>query len=167
MLDGSENMKRWRKRGLLAAVLVVIVAQFIPVPRTNPSVDAAQTINARITLPPEVSRAFERSCQDCHSNRTVWPWYSHVAPASWLLARHVNQGRRELNFSEWGQYPARRRDRKLKEICEQVRRGEMPQTSYTLLHSQAKLSDQDKQAICAWTEAARKAIVAQAATPGG
>ncbi|HYL80625.1 MAG TPA: heme-binding domain-containing protein [Candidatus Acidoferrum sp.] len=160
-------MNRWGRRGLLAGGLVVLVAQFIPVAKTNPSVDAAQTINAGMTLPAEVTQVFERSCQDCHSNRTVWPWYSQVAPASWLLAHHVNEGRRELNFSEWAQYPARRRDRKLKEICEQVRRGELPQASYTLLHPQAKLSDQEKQAICVWTDAARKALGAPATTPGG
>jgi heme-binding protein len=160
-------MRRWRKPVLLAAALTVVVAQFIPVSKTNPSVDASQTLHAAMTLPPEVSRALEQSCQDCHSNRTIWPWYSHVAPASWLLARHVNEGRRELNFSEWVKYPARRQDRKLKEICEQVQRGEMPQASYTLLHSQAKLGDLDKQAICAWTDAARKTIVAPTATPKG
>jgi mono/diheme cytochrome c family protein len=160
-------MRPWGKPILLAAVLAVVVAQFIPVSKTNPSVDAGQTINAAMTLPPEISRVFEQSCQDCHSNRTVWPWYSHVAPTSWLLAHHVKEGRRGLNFSEWGQYPARRRDRKLKEICEQVQRGEMPQASYTLLHPQAKLGDQDKQAICAWTDAARRTIIPPAATPKG
>lgn len=160
-------MRRLGKPILLAAMLVLIVAQFIPVSKTNPSVDAARTIHATMTLPAEVSRVFERACQDCHSNQTVWPWYSHVAPASWLLANHVKEGRRELNFSEWGQYQARRRDRKLKEICDQVQRGKMPQASYTFLHPQAKLGDQDKQAICAWTDAARKAIVPPVAIPQG
>ncbi len=160
-------MRPWGKRILFAAVFVILVAQVIPVRKTNPPVDAAQTINATMALPDEVSQVFERSCQDCHSNRTVWPWYSHVAPASWFLAHHVNEGRRELNFSEWGTYPARRRDRKLKEICEQVQRGKMPQTSYTLIHTQAELSDRDKQVICAWTDTARKAMVGQPVTPGG
>jgi hypothetical protein len=75
---------------------------------------------------------------------------------SWLLAYHVNEGRSELNFSEWGRYAARRKDRKLKEICEQVGKGKMPLLSYTIAHPQAKLSDQEKRSVCQWTDAARK-----------
>ena len=76
---------------------------------TNPPVDESQTIVARAQVPPEVASILDRSCRDCHSNKTVWPWYTHVAPVSWWLADHVDHGRKDLNLSEWGKLPADRR----------------------------------------------------------
>jgi hypothetical protein len=86
----------------------------------------------------------------------VWPWYSNIAPVSWLIVHDVNEGRRELNFSQWGTYTPQRRDRKLTQICKEVREGEMPGTMYPALHPNAKLSSSDVQALCDWTEAVRK-----------
>ena len=160
-------MREWAGRGVLLGVALLVVAQFIPVTRTNPPVDAAQTISATTPIPPNVASILDRSCQDCHSSQTVWPWYSQVAPVSWFLAHHVNEGRGELNVSDWGRYPVRRKARKLKEICEQVTSGKMPLQTYTLLHPQANLSDPDKKILCDWTETARKSLAANAtATPG-
>ncbi len=104
-----------------------------------------------------MSDIINRSCADCHSNRTVWPWYSSVAPVSWLVVHDVNEGRGELNFSEWGTYTARRRDRKLTEICNEVREGDMPGAAYALMHPQAKLSPADVNTLCEWTQRARQA----------
>jgi Haem-binding domain len=109
-----------------------------------------------------VSGILTRACQDCHSNQTVWPWYSQIAPVSWLIVHDVNEGRGELNFSEWGRYTARRQDRKLKEICEQVERGKMPMPIYTFMHPQTKLTASDRKATCEWTAAARKNLAAAA-----
>jgi len=109
-----------------------------------------------MTVPPEVAGILTRACQDCHSNQTVWPWYSRIAPVSWLTIHDVNEGRGELNFSEWSRYTARRQDRKLKEICEQVERGEMPMPIYTVTHPQAKLTASDRKTICVWSGAAQK-----------
>ncbi len=148
-------MRKWAGRVVLLVVALLVVAQFIPVTRTNPPVDAAQTISATTPIPPSVASILDRSCQDCHSSRTVWPWYSQVAPASWFLVHHVNEGRREMNVSDWGRYPARRKDRKLKEICEQVTSGKMPLQTYTFLHPQAKISGSDEKILCDWAETAR------------
>ena len=157
-------MRRWGIRILVAACVALVGAQGIPVNATNPPVEPGQTLEATMPVPPEVTTILGRACQDCHSNLTVWPWYSRVAPVSWFLAHHVNEGRRELNFSEWGRYAARRKDRKLKEVCEQVTKGEMPLFSYAIAHPQAALSDQDRRSVCLWTDAPRKGGAPNTAT---
>lgn len=158
-------MRAWGRRTLLAGVAVLVGAQVVPVPRVNPSVDLGQTISATIAVPPEIAGILGRACQDCHSSQTVWPWYSRVAPVSWFLVHHVNEGRRELNLSDWGRYAPRRQDRKLKEICEQVSDGKMPLPTYTLMHPQAKLNAQETKALCEWASAARRNLAMNAAIP--
>ena len=160
-------MRGWGKRILLALFAGLVVAQVIPIARTNPPVEPAETMAAKMPVPTEITRIFERSCQDCHSSQTVWPWYSRVAPVSWFLAYHVSQGRGELNVSEWGRYTARRKDRKLKEICDQVASGKMPLATYTLLHPEAKLSGSDRKATCEWAEGARRKLAAITAVASG
>ena len=128
---------------VLAAALVL--AQLAPVDRSNPA--AAE---GEVPAPPEVRAILKRACYDCHSNVTVWPWYSRVAPFSWLVARDVHEGRREVNFSTFGQYPLKRRQRKWMEIPEQVEKGEMPPWFYTALHPEARLSDTDRAALVQW-----------------
>jgi hypothetical protein len=133
-------------------VIVLVLAQAIRPNRTNPPVDPSRTIQAARIATPEVSAILNRSCKDCHSNTTEWPWYSNVAPASWLLVSHVRDGREHLNFSESTTYDAETTAKKLKSICEQVSEGEMPMTSYALVHETARLSEDDKEVLCAWTE---------------
>ncbi len=132
---------------IIAAVLIVafIGIQFVPVERSNPPV------TGEIDAPPRVKEILMRSCYDCHSNETVWPWYSYIAPASWLLADDVAEGRAELNFSEWKGYDEKRKLKKFKETREEVEEGEMPQWYYVIMHPEAKLSDADKQALFEWT----------------
>src|SRR5258706_1469494 len=97
-------MKKWLKIALIAVVAFLVVAQFIRPSRANPPIDPTKTLVATTPVPPSVQQTFERSCYDCHSNNTVWPWYSNVAPASWLLADDVKDGRRQVNFSERAGY---------------------------------------------------------------
>ncbi len=149
-------MKKWLRRIVLALVVFLVVAQFIPVPRTNPTVDPSKTLAATTPVPPEVAAIFERSCQDCHSNLTKWPWYSHVAPISWGVWHDVTGGRSHMNLSEWGTYSARRKDTRLGDIVEQITSGEMPDSKYLLLHRDAKLTQQDKKTLIDWAEATRK-----------
>ena len=146
-------MRRVRKVLKWSAVVMSALflgAQAYRPARTNPPVDESKGLHSNASVPPEVARILERSCNDCHSSETVWPWYSHVAPASWFLAWHVDEGRRELNFSEWATYPKRRRERKLHEICRQVESGEMPLKSNLPLHPSARLSEEDKRRVCEW-----------------
>src|SRR6185295_13366817 len=98
---------------VIVLFVIFIGIQFVRPARTNPQVDEAQTIFARTQMTPEVSAILDRSCRDCHSNKTVWPWYTNVAPISWWLSNHVSHGRGDLNLSEWGRLPSERQDRKL------------------------------------------------------
>jgi hypothetical protein len=141
----------------VAIVLIVafVAIQFVRPALTNPPVDESQTITAKAKVPAEVASILDRSCRDCHSNQTVWPWYTHVAPVSWWLADHVNQGRKDLNLSEWGKLPNDRQERKLRQICDEVQDGMMPLSSYLPMHPAAKLSAQDKKTLCDWTETER------------
>ena len=149
-------MRVWGIRVLLAGIAVFVLVQFIPVTGANPPADPAQAISTSVSVPSDVAAILARACQDCHSHQTTWPWYSRVAPVSWLVINDVTEGRRELNFSEWGRYNAKRQDRKLKEICEQVERGKMPMPIYTVMHPDAKLTASDRKALCDWSGAARK-----------
>lgn len=152
---------KWTRVVLLALLVALIVAQFIrPKSMANPRVDEAKTLYAVEQVPPEVRSILDRSCNDCHSSRTAWPWYAQIAPVSWFLADHVKDGRREMNVDEWGDYTFRRRARKLQETCEQVEQHEMPIKSYLRLHRDATLSDADRKALCDWSKALRASIIA-------
>jgi cytochrome c551/c552 len=142
----------------IVSVLIVVFLgiQFVRPARTNPPVDESQTIFARTQMTPQVAAILERSCRDCHSNQTVWPWYTNVAPTSWWLSNHVNEGRQNLNLSEWGRLDRDKQDRKLRQICDEVQDGVMPLSSYLPMHPQAKLSAEDKKILCDWTDAERE-----------
>ncbi len=144
---------------LAVLVVLVVLAQLVPqsvFPTTNPPVNPANTVEARThALTPAVTAILERSCYDCHSNRTAWPWYSKVAPIAWLVSNDVKEARREVNFSDWAQHDPKRAARKLQGICEQVEQGDMPLWYYRPMHPASKLSAADKSAVCAWTRAER------------
>ncbi|HYL63832.1 MAG TPA: heme-binding domain-containing protein [Candidatus Methylomirabilis sp.] len=149
---------RW-KRVLLGLVVVLVVAQLIPVAKTNPPVEATRTLWAASAVPPEVSAILQRSCQDCHTNRTTWPWYSHVAPVSWVVVSDVNGARQHMNLDEWGAYDLEKKQSRLTKICEELKSGDMPDSKYTLIHRGARLTDQQRSTLCDWAEATRKALV--------
>jgi hypothetical protein len=126
-----------------------VVAQVIVPGRTNPSSDPAMHLKVVRPGAAAAVAVMDRACRDCHSNDTTWPWYSRVAPVSWLVARDVRVGRKELNISEFGTYNEKKQQRKLEDACKQVREGEMPMWIYTLQHADAKLRPGDVEAICA------------------
>jgi Haem-binding domain len=138
----------------LGAVGLILIIQLFRPSRTNPPMEAAQDLSAAMHVDAGVQAILDRSCNDCHSNRTVWPWYSEIAPISWLVASDVNGARRHVNFSAWGAYPAYQRQSHLDDICKMVTERDMPPLTYTLMHAAARLSEPDRQAICAWTKAA-------------
>jgi hypothetical protein len=120
--------------------------QFIPVDRTNP------LEHGQPTAPTEVLTILQRACYDCHSNETEWPWYSKIAPASFLISSDVKNGRKEVNFSVWQRYDAPRKLRKLREIAKEVEKGTMPQPYYLLLHPESKLSARDRELVVKWAK---------------
>lgn len=142
-----------RARTTLIAVLVLLVAiQFWPVSRTNPPV------TGEVQAPAEVMDVLQRSCYDCHSHTTVWPWYAHVAPMSWLVAHDVNEGRDHLDFSTWESLDAEHVGRALGHIVEQLEEKEMPLWYYLPLHPDARLSDADRELVITWAKARREAL---------
>ena len=145
-------MQKWVSRGLFWLVVALVLAQAIRPSRVNPAIAGEHEIQSHLAVDPAVDAIFSRSCNDCHSHKTVWPWYTNVAPVSWLVAWDVKRGRRELNFSEWGTYSAKRVAKKLDETCEEVTHGDMPPKIYTLPHSNANLSPADVEAVCRWTQ---------------
>ncbi len=151
-------MKKFLKGVLLALAALFVVMQFFGPAKTNPPVDAAQTIHANTQITPEVAAIIERACADCHSHQTRWPWYSHVEPVSRFLVDHVNDGRKHLNFSEWAAYEPKRMRKKLQEMSEEVEKGAMPLKSYLLLHPEARLSQDDIRKLGEWTAAERQRI---------
>jgi hypothetical protein len=128
----------------LSLVVLAVVCQLIPIDRNNPPVTAA------VQVPQELRRILSRACFDCHSHETVWPWYSRIAPASWLVAIDVHEGRHHLNFSTWGDYPQDKQQKLRKKIWESVREGEMPPFQYLPLHPEARLNEQEKAMILGW-----------------
>ena len=133
----------------IAAVAVLFgAAQLIRPNRNNPPTDLGRTIQAHAGTTPELVAVLDRSCRDCHSNDTVWPWYTQVAPLSWLMARGVAEGRKVVNFSEWASYPPDVRRMLLSMSCEDAASGKMP-GPYTLVRPETKLSPQDIETICA------------------
>jgi hypothetical protein len=144
-------MKKWLKLSLITLVALVVAAQAVRPARTNPPVDPQKEITAHMQVDPAVMSTLSRACNDCHSNRTEWPWYSNVAPVSWLVAHDVNDGREELNFSEWGASKEKEPGKLLGKICSEVTEGEMPMATYTLIHPQAKLTREEVQNVCRWT----------------
>jgi hypothetical protein len=158
-------MRVFLLRSVLALGLFSIVAQTYGPARTNPPIHAEQQIGAYLAAEAATPGILERSCNDCHSNRTVWPWYSRVAPVSWLIVSDVNRGRQRVNFSEWGSYSADKRSKLLVAICKEVTEGDMPPITYTPMHSSAKLAKADVQEICRWTAAARQTLASREVKP--
>ncbi len=151
-------MRRMLIRMGWTVLAVFVVIQFFRPSRTNPPIDESRTIEAYAPMTPAARAVFERACADCHSHRTRWPWYSNVAPASWMLAEHVTDARRHFDVSDWARYNQERAADKLDEICEEVTKGEMPLLSYRLIHLNAWLSEDDVKALCDWSRSARAAI---------
>ena len=149
-------MRLWLSRIGLAILVALVAGQLVPVSRHNPGEDPSQTIYTAEKMPPAVKAVFVRSCENCHSNQTSWPWYSYVAPASWVIANDVHQARKAMNFSEWGSYPAKKKEERLEEICEQVTNGDMPDPKYLLLHRSAHITPEERTAVCQWTEDTRQ-----------
>lgn len=145
---------------LIVVICGLVVAQFFGPAKSNPPSDPTQSIESKHQVTPAVAAILDRSCNDCHSNMTRWPWYSNVAPVSWFVIGHVNEGRENINLSEWGKYSQRDVEALLRQMCREVRAEVMPLSSYTPLHPGSKLSAEDIRTFCDWTDAERARLAA-------
>lgn len=141
-----------KKKIIIVLGSVLVIIQFFRIDKVNPSYEMENDF-IMVTDPPElVKNILKNSCYDCHSFETKYPWYTNVAPVSWWIKYHINEGRDELNFSEWATFELKRKNHKLEEIIEMVEEGEMPMNSYTWVHSEARLTDEQKTALINWTK---------------
>lgn len=143
-------MKRFFRSLLIVLLVLFILIQFYPKPQKNDSGLTVNDIHNVHQVPAVLDTVFKTSCYDCHSNNTVYPWYFNFQPVAMWLGNHINDGKKELNFSEFASYSIRKQYKKLEEINEQVKEKEMPLKSYTLIHSRAKLDDEQRLLITEW-----------------
>lgn len=141
-------MSKRLKQVAVVCIVVVAAAQLVRPGRANPVTDPNRTIQAHTGAGIGLAAVLDRSCRDCHSNATVWPWYSNVAPLSWLMVYGVREGRQAINFSEWTAYPPERQRQLLAASCRAVSHGTMPGGAWTWLHPETRLSAQDVDTIC-------------------
>ena len=141
------------KRIVIALIAVFLIAQFVQPKRTNPPVVPSRSLEAHVQVPQDVLQILKRACGDCHSSETVWPWYSHVAPVSWLVTDDVNVGRSHINFQDWeAQENPREAAEHLGLICKEVREKGMPPFTYRMVHKESRLSEKDTDTICSWSQ---------------
>jgi hypothetical protein len=144
-------MSRRLKQTAVAFFIILAAAQLVRPERSSPAIDVSRTIQAHVAPTSGLPAILDRACRDCHSNATVWPWYTEIAPISWLMAYGVKKGRNAINFSEWAGYAPELQRAMLVASCQDVSAGKMP-GPYTLLHPETRLSPQDIETICAAAE---------------
>jgi hypothetical protein len=140
------------KKILLALLSVVVLIQFIR-PEKNNSQNYSNDISKVVEVPTEVQEILKTSCNDCHSNNTVYPWYSEIAPISWYLASHVSEGKEHLNFSEWTAYNENQKSHIIKDIEEELEEQKMPLKSYLIIHKDAKMTEDQYNTLLNWVKA--------------
>jgi hypothetical protein len=155
LLIQNQVMKR---KIIIGILIVLILIQFIKPKQNNGNALGRNDFTHEIQTPDSIMRILKISCFDCHSNHTNYPWYAEINPVSWWLNHHVNEGNRELNFSEFATYSLKRKNKKLEEIAKQVKEHEMPLSSYTLMHKNAKLTETQALSLIHWAETARLEI---------
>lgn len=139
------------KKVLLGIIVVLVIIQFVR-PEKNQSKEENNSITTVMQIPDNVKEIIKTSCADCHSNYTKYPWYSEIAPVSWYLAQHVNEGKEHLNFSEWVAYNKDQKEHILKDLEEELEEFKMPLKSYLLVHKEAKLSSSQYKILLNWVK---------------
>lgn len=143
---------------LIGLLLAFVLIQFIRPARNNKQGSDPQDIAAVYAVPQDAYLILQRSCLDCHSNHTSYPWYSNIQPIGWWLQHHVNEGKGELNFSEFGSYSKKKKLHKLDEVVETIEKKEMPLGSYTFLHKDAALSQEQAAVLISWAKNLKQQI---------
>ena len=133
-------------------VVIFILLQFFPVQKPEVVVDNPNDFILNTSVPKDISAKLKAACYDCHSNESSFPWYANIAPSKWFVFKHINEGRKELNFSNWNTFNIDDKAEILDDISTVLLDGEMPLKGYTLLHSEAKLTEEEKETIINWTD---------------
>ena len=152
-------MKVFKK--ILIGLLVILIVMQAFRPAKNTSNDTSKDISKTYAVPENVKVILAKACNDCHTNSTRYPWYAEVQPVSWWLNDHIKEGKRKFNLNEFDGYRIARQYKKMEECMEQLKEGEMPLPSYTLIHKDAILTDTEKQTLLNWCEVVRDSIKAR------
>ena len=156
-------MKKALKLTLIILAAILLLIQLYRPAKNNAPIDSPTDIASAYPVPADVVNMLHKACYDCHSNHTKYPWYNNIQPVASWLADHVEEGKDELNFSEFATFTTKRKLKKLKEIVHEVEEGDMPLNSYTWLHSEARLSPQEKQMLIDWAKGLAQKISMEAA----
>ncbi|HTY38957.1 MAG TPA: heme-binding domain-containing protein [Bacteroidota bacterium] len=159
-------MRKILKWSMIGLVILFGAAQLYQPDRSNPPVDDSKTLYATLSVPPDVRAILDRSCTDCHTNNTHWPWYSYVAPTSWLTAGDVKKGRSSMNFSVWGTYKKTRQAGKLDDITSQLADDKMPLKPYRIMHPTSVLTKEESALVTRWAEKERDRLSAPDTSAG-
>ena len=148
---------------IIAVILIVAFAvlQVFQIDKTATPIVQGDTLEAAVAVPPDIALILGRSCNDCHTNNTMYPWYSNIQPVGWFLKDHIDDGRRHLNLSVFNTYTPKKKAKKLEEICDEVESREMPLPSYLWIHWDSALRDGDAKALCDWANQEKEKIVVE------
>ena len=149
---------------LFKKIFLFILVGFIGIQFIRPSYNTSEKVLSTdilsvITVPGNIENILKSACYDCHSNNTRYPWYMNVQPMGWMMAKHINEGKGNLNFSEFGMYTKRKQANKLRAIATSIKEGSMPIRSYTIMHPDSKLNDDDKKTVVAWATKTRDSLL--------
>ncbi len=147
-----------RSKILILTFVVFVVIQLFRIDKTNPPVHSEDNFVEIYQTPDSLQTLIKNACYDCHSNESIYPWYAEVAPISWVIKGHINEGREHLNFSDFGKYNKDQMEHVLMEAAEQLEKGKMPMRSYVNFHEEANLSEAERQALIDYFETIKKSI---------
>ncbi|PHS65853.1 MAG: cytochrome C [Flavobacterium sp.] len=141
-----------KKKIIIILIAIVVLIQFYPMEKPTVTIDNPNDLLVTSKVPENISKLLKNACYDCHSNESIFPWYSNVAPVKWMLYDHISEAREELNFSNWNSLETDDKADILDDISSMVLEGEMPIKGYTILHSEANLSEADRELIATWAD---------------
>ena len=140
------------KKILIGFAILFVLSQAIQPTKNKGNTNSANDITTVYTVPENVMAILKKSCYDCHSNHTEYPWYDHITPVNWWVANHIKEGKFELNFNEFGSYSTKKQLKKMEEIGETVEKGQMPLSSYLVMHGDAALDSDQKELLVSWSK---------------
>lgn len=143
----------------LGILIVIVLLQFIPTKKNQTSIVSSNSIEQKYNTPENVQTILKKACFDCHSNNTVYPWYSHIQPIGFWLNNHINEGKEELNFSEFNSYENKKARKKMEKVISSQEKGWMPLSSYTLIHKDATLTSTEKTIIIDWAKSVQQLLI--------
>ncbi len=153
------------KKILIILLVVLVIIQFIrPEKNLASDIPQANAIQNKYAMPAEIDNIFKTSCNDCHSNHTNYPWYSNIQPVAWWLDSHIKDAKKEFNVDEFLSYDQKKQDHKMEEVIEMIENKEMPLNSYTWIHREADITDEQRTAIINWAKDVRRQINYQPTT---